>query len=309
MGELSALVGGLVRRFNIAETGAAETPIPGVRLFYREESVSIEPLLYESGGVVLMVAGRKLCHLDGRVYCYDQDNYLTIGLPLPMSCETIASPDEPMFAIFVEAEPQLVRDVAFAMGITAQTTEITTPAVAAAPLSAEMSDALQRLLRCLASDTEAAILGEGLAREIIFRALQGAAAGVLRGLLNNDGQTSRIARVVHAMQADCARRHSVEDLARMAGMSVSAFHRAFRHVTGDTPLQYLKKVRLSVASNLLIAKNYKVCAAAIAVGYESAAQFSRDFKGYFGVNAVNARQMGYAFAHGTAARGVDSQIC
>ena len=101
---------------------------------------------------------------------------------------------------------------------------------------------------------------------------------------------------MQAIQHDCAKQMSIEDMAKTVGMSTSNFHRAFRQVTDDTPLQYLKKVRLTQARNLMAQDGYRVGAAALAVGYESAAQFSRDFKSYFGVTAVDARRNGYVFA-------------
>lgn len=65
-------------------------------------------------------------------------------------------------------------------------------------------------------------------------------------------------------------------------MSVSAFHRAFKEVTSDSPLQYLKKIRLSKARDFILQDGMKAYVAADKVGYESASQFSREFKRYFG---------------------------
>ena len=42
---------------------------------------------------------------------------------------------------------------------------------------------------------------------------------------------------------------SINDLALAANMSRSAFHRAFRDVLGEPPLQYLKQLRLNTARN------------------------------------------------------------
>jgi AraC-like DNA-binding protein len=67
-------------------------------------------------------------------------------------------------------------------------------------------------------------------------------------------------------------------------MSVSAFHKAFKEITADSPLQYLKKIRLSRARDLIVQQNMKAYLAADAVGYESPSQFSREFKRHFGQN-------------------------
>jgi AraC-like DNA-binding protein len=66
------------------------------------------------------------------------------------------------------------------------------------------------------------------------------------------------------------------------GMSVSAFHHNFKAVTGSSPLQYLKSVRLHKARMLILHDGLGAALAADRVGYESASQFSREFKRFFG---------------------------
>jgi len=76
-------------------------------------------------------------------------------------------------------------------------------------------------------------------------------------------------------------------------MSISVFHRSFKQVTGSSPLQYLKKIRLNRAKSLILHENIKVTDAATRVGYESPSQFSREFKRYFGVPPTQAHNAGY----------------
>jgi len=75
----------------------------------------------------------------------------------------------------------------------------------------------------------------------------------------------------------------VEALASEVNMSISAFHHNFKAVTSTSPLQYLKTYRLHRARMLMIYDGVKASVAALQVGYESASQFSREFKRYFGV--------------------------
>ena len=76
---------------------------------------------------------------------------------------------------------------------------------------------------------------------------------------------------------------NVEQLAAEANMSVSAFHHNFKAVTSTSPLQYLKSYRLHKARMMMVHDGMKASAAAMRVGYESASQFSREFKRFFGV--------------------------
>ena len=74
----------------------------------------------------------------------------------------------------------------------------------------------------------------------------------------------------------------VEDLAALAQLSASAFHRQFKALTGLPPLQYQKQLRLLEARRLLLSLSMSVQAAAFEVGYESASQFSREYARMFG---------------------------
>ncbi|RZB36630.1 MAG: hypothetical protein SRB2_01932 [Desulfobacteraceae bacterium Eth-SRB2] len=130
--------------------------------------------------------------------------------------------------------------------------------------------------------TESQILGPGLVREILYRAFCGTQAPVLYSLAMHSGAFSQVAHALKIMQSDYAAKLDVEKLANTACMSASAFHRAFKDITSDSPMQYLKKVRLTKAKNLMVQENIKAYIAADKVGYESSSQFSREFKRYFG---------------------------
>lgn len=66
-------------------------------------------------------------------------------------------------------------------------------------------------------------------------------------------------------------------------MSASSFHQHFKSVTGTTPLQYQKDLRLIEAKAMIVGQNHTVAEAAYAVGYESPTQFSRDYSRKFGL--------------------------
>jgi AraC-like DNA-binding protein len=92
--------------------------------------------------------------------------------------------------------------------------------------------------------------------------------------------------VLKEVHADSAKSFSVEGMSKRAGMSIAAFHHNFKLVTGSSPLQHLKRIRLDRAKRLMIHDGYNASTAAKAVGYESASQFSREFKRQFGVTPI-----------------------
>jgi transcriptional regulator GlxA family with amidase domain len=54
------------------------------------------------------------------------------------------------------------------------------------------------------------------------------------------------------------------------------------HVTGVSPLQYQKQLRLQVARQLMLKENLDASNANVRVGYESASQFTREYSRLFG---------------------------
>jgi AraC-like DNA-binding protein len=74
----------------------------------------------------------------------------------------------------------------------------------------------------------------------------------------------------------------VEELARVANMSVSSFHQHFKSVTSMSPLQYQKVLRLQEARRLMMSPMMDAGSAGRHVGYLSASQFSREYGRFFG---------------------------
>ena len=65
-------------------------------------------------------------------------------------------------------------------------------------------------------------------------------------------------------------------------MSTANLHRHFKLLTGLSPLQYQKQLRLYEAQRLMLVENERASSAAFAVGYESMTQFNREYKRVFG---------------------------
>lgn len=70
----------------------------------------------------------------------------------------------------------------------------------------------------------------------------------------------------------------IERLGEQAGLSRSSLHERFVHFMGQSPMQYLTRWRMQIASGLLRDTNAKLIEAALDVGYESEAAFSRASK-------------------------------
>lgn len=157
-----------------------------------------------------------------------------------------------------------------------------------ATLSDEILCAAERLLDVMERPLDARILGKQIIREILYHVLTGP-RGVLLALVSRQTHFSLISRVLKRIETKYTENLNVEQLAAEANMSVSAFHHNFKAVTSTSPLQYLKSYRLHKARMMMIHDGMKASAAAMRVGYESASQFSREFKRFFGVTPGRMR--------------------
>jgi AraC-like DNA-binding protein len=151
-----------------------------------------------------------------------------------------------------------------------------------APVSSVLLDAVLRLLRTLDDASESAILGEAIIDEIYFRILSDELSGSLRIMLRQQGQIQQISRAVEHLNENLHRNVSVDELANLVNMSQSGFFKKFKEVMHLPPLQYAKLIRLNRARSYLM-EGKNVSEAGYMVGYNSPAQFSREFKRQFGM--------------------------
>ena len=82
----------------------------------------------------------------------------------------------------------------------------------------------------------------------------------------------------------------VPDLAKMENLSVSRYNTLFKQVTGISPVEYIKKMRLNSACELLSATDLPIKTVSSMVGYTDSHFFSRIFKKSLGVSPAFYRK-------------------
>ncbi len=256
--------------------------VRNVRLIYASETMPRTPMMYQPG-IVILFQGRKTGYLGSTVFHYDASKYLMLTVPLPVECETEATPDAPMAGMCLSVDTAALQDLLLDIGDDEQFQPAAqTSGIHSAFLSEEMLCAAERLLDVMSHPRDARVLGPQLVREILYYVLTGPIGGALLSLVNRQTQFSLIARALRRIETHFADSLSVEMLAAEVNMSVSAFHHNFKAVTQTSPLQYLKRYRLHQARLMMLQDGMKASAAALRVGYESPSQFSREFKRLFG---------------------------
>ncbi|ELO0753162.1 AraC family transcriptional regulator [Salmonella enterica subsp. diarizonae] len=257
--------------------------LPGIRLLYGVEPGPRTPVMYQPG-IIFLFSGHKIGYINEREFRYDANEYLLLTVPLPFECETWATPEIPLAGIRIDIDVLQLQELLMDIG---EDERFQLPMAASGINSATLSDeilcAVERLLDVMERPLDARILGKQIIREILYHVLMGPRGGALLALVSRQTHFSLISRVLKQIEMKYTENLNVEQLAAEANMSVSAFHHNFKAVTSTSPLQYLKSYRLHKARMMMIHDGMKASAAAMRVGYESASQFSREFKRYFGV--------------------------
>ncbi len=107
---------------------------------------------------------------------------------------------------------------------------------------------------------------------------------------NTTHQDKAVLKAQIRMEKHLAQRMSVEQLADLAGLGLRTFTRRFKKATGDTPLVYLQRLRISKARTLLETTDHTVSEITWATGYEDVSSFRRLFARTTGLSPAAYRK-------------------
>jgi AraC-like DNA-binding protein len=273
------------------------TALPSVRILRSDRALSRTPVLYDPG-IVIVCQGRKRGYFGDRLYLYDEHQYLAVSVPVPFTMETDATRERPLLALYLHLDFTMAAELAAQIDREGTTAHMQAPqSMMSTPMDDAMQSSVLRFLEAMHRPLEAAVLGQGLLRELYFRVLTGPQGSSMREALSMRGQFGRIGKSLRLIHAGYAESLDVAQLAEEAGMSVPSFHSHFKAITQVSPMQYLKSTRLHQARLLMLRQDLTAEAAGHAVGYTSPSQFSREFKRLFGLTpAAETRRMRDSFA-------------
>jgi AraC-like DNA-binding protein len=262
--------------------GIHDTLLNGVKIYTTSKYDPLSPFIYDVC-LILVLQGKKIGHLSQNTLVYDSKNYLVVPTTLPLECETYASKEEPFIGLIISIDKKMMYEIIDCVSkkeaINSKKNSI---GIFSDVVTEEIEDLTLRLLNILQSKEESKILGESLLKELFYRIAVGENSNFLHKMFLDNNNEAKIARALKIIHTLCETNLDIPNLARQEDMSVSSFHTHFKKVTSHTPLQYIKKIRLNKAKDLIAKHNYQVVDAAYEMGYDSASQFSRDFKSYFG---------------------------
>ncbi|SUA90443.1 AraC family transcriptional regulator [Pandoraea pulmonicola] len=231
----------------------------------------------------VIAQGAKQLQIGDEHYAYDPMHYLVSSVHLPVVAQVSgASEQSPYLGMRLDLDAEDVTSLIGDENLPPPAASVSGRGMYVNRLDAALLDAVLRLLRLLESPRDVPILAPMIKREIVYRLLMNGQGVLLRQMAMQDSQMNRIARAVRWLRENYAQPLRAEALAQEVHMSVSSLHHHFKLVTAMSPLQYQKQLRLQEARRLIFAADVAVAAAALAVGYESASQFSREYARVFG---------------------------
>jgi AraC-like DNA-binding protein len=265
--------------------GLTPTVLPGVSLL--RATVTTDPLGEVAEPAVAVIAqGAKEIALNGRVVSHGAGQFAIIPVELPVIGRiTQASPAAPLLAFVLMLRQEKITALLAELSRAA-----TPPPRAAGPLAAitvseaspALLDTVSRLVMLLDEPAAVPVLAEGIERELLWRLLTGPQGAAVQQIGLTGSRLTHLARAITFIRTHYDQTLRIADLAALATLSVTSFHRNFRALTSMTPIQFQKQIRLQKARTRLIADPGDVAGTGHAVGYSSPSQFSREYRRMFG---------------------------
>ncbi|ENW78308.1 hypothetical protein F909_03995 [Acinetobacter sp. ANC 3929] len=235
-------------------------------------------------GIGIILQGQKQVVIGEQVYQCSEGQSMLTTIDLPVTSHIVqASPQKPFLAVLLLLDLQMVNQVIADMPQELwMESDHNHPSFSVESADAPLVDAFLRLVKVLDESIMIPHLVPLIQKEIIVRILNGPHGIYLRQLVKSGSAHHKIHQVVSWLKHNYVQPMRMDDLADKAFMSPSTFRQHFRAVTGMSPLQYQKQLRLQEARHLMFNQNIDAGRAAGLVGYESASQFSREYSRLFG---------------------------
>lgn len=260
--------------------GFVPTAIDGLYLIVATERIALYRQLYRTA-ICVTLQGVKEARVADRILSYGPGQALAARIDSPAVGSVVeASSDRPYLGIMLALDLEVLREVAASIESIPAGAKLE-PGLFVFDVGNDLERALERLFRLLTVPDAIPVLTQGIIREICYWLLTGPKGAAFADLGLAGTRSRGVIDAISLVRTRFTESLSVGELAEASGMSLSSFHSHFKSLTGVTPLQYQKQLRLFEARRLMLDESMNVSAAAYKVGYESVSQFTREYARFF----------------------------
>ena len=254
--------------------------------FYRSHAPSQEFLatIYEPS-LCLVIQGAKAVGIGEEMFGYDPRTYLLASTHVPAKVKiTEASEEKPYLSLMISFSMEQIFEVLKEID-RGNTKYIQQPkrGLYFGDIETKLIEPITRLIRLLNSPEDISMLSPLVTKEILYTLLRDEGGDFIRQYIMDGSATQRVVKVITKIKDDLRESFSVEELAKLVGMSESSLYQNFKKVTSMSPLQFQKALRLQEARQMLMTQNIEAAQVAFEVGYQSPSQFSREYSRMFGL--------------------------
>ena len=262
--------------------GTHQSVMPSLALMRSSVPTVCMPTIFQPC-LAIVVQGRKSALLNDEVFHYDPLNYLVVSVTLSGMGQVLeATPEHPYLSLRLNLDLEEIARLVLELGDRGASPAAADRGLFVARLDEPLLDAVLRMVKLLDTPEDIGVLAPVVQREIYYRLLRGELGSRLVDLAQCEGGNHRVVRAIEWLKQHYAVTLRIEELAEAVHMSPSALHHRFKAVTAMSPLQYQKHLRLHEARRLMFADGIESATAGHRVGYESASQFSREYRRLFG---------------------------
>ena len=245
----------------------------------------------QSLSLCIVAQGRKAVIVDGQRHLYDPFHYLVLSSHLHFQAEILeATIGRPFLSFVLQIDPALVRQVSSDMlerrttAFRSRQAEVqASPPACVSALDSDLLGVVLRFLRAIKTGADRRVLAPLYLQELVYRVLQRDQYARLLALAAAESASNPVSAVLEYVRAHLSEPLTVADMADLVNLSPSAFAHLFRDVTGRSPYQFVKEMRLDRARELLVDGDFTVARISKEVGYASVSHFISEFRGRFGV--------------------------
>lgn len=271
----------LIKTFTHTDGSFSSTPLNNLHLCRRNHTTNPMPCIYPLS-LFLVVQGSQHLNFGNQVMTLSKGETALTTLDLPIVSNVLnATKSEPYLSLRIELDVMMLRELDEQTQWQPNTSSVS-DTLSVLPADDDLLDAIYRFVKLLKQPKLQPHLKPLIEQEICLRLLASEHNAMLRKLLTNGTVEQKVAKIIAYFNEHYTEKINMDDLAEMVFISSSSLRQHFKKITGKSPLQYQKELRLQNARRLMFKENFDATRAALEVGYESPTQFNREYARMFG---------------------------